>query len=338
MGNSCDTKEYFPLPGVDDQKPLVFDIDQNAYKSCESSPAILTTHFNISVIGCTAVSCNLIYKINIGDLVSIQVVYINNGSVYVVDKRNITGNPKPHFPSSQQSDNPLSFDIILPDGLNSSSYVPGDIYSFLGVSGVFYLHNYMHFTRLARIESNLTLGSQTITNTLTNNLSHSGIQIPSILILSQTLIDAADIGDTMFKIIDNIEYYNKKAVIIPKYVCVIEKIDAIDAKITNFEKYCPKGVDVLRGRGHTAYEKTVYLFNTNNISIYLKNFASNLLEYAMVKYLLGRILYGKFNMKYILQKYNDKLLKDLSNSRFCHFVKFFTDPTSKVYGYNQYFL
>jgi len=338
MGNSCDTKEYFPLPGVDDQKTLIFNIDQNAYKSCESSPVILTTYFNISVIGCTAVSCNLIYKINIGDLFSIQVVYINNGSVYVVDQLNTTGNPKPSFPSKQQPTNLLSFDVILPEGLKSSSYVPGDVYSFIGVSGVFYLPNYMHFTRSARIESNLALGSQIIINTLTNNLSNSEIQIPSILIQSQTLIDAADIGDTTFKIIDNIEYYNKKAIIIPKHVCVIEKIDAIDAKITNFEKYCPKGVDVLRGKGYTAYEKVVYLFNTNNLNIYLKDFASNLLEYAMLKYLLGRILYGKFNMKYILQKYNDKLLKDLSNSRFCHFVEFFTNPTSKVYGYNQYFL
>ena len=58
----------------------------------------------------------------------------------------------------------------------------------------------------------------------------------------------------------------------------------------------------------------------------------------MVRYLLSRILYGNFNIKYVLGKYDNKFLTDLKNSRFEKFVDFFENPNSEVFGYNKYFL
>lgn len=58
----------------------------------------------------------------------------------------------------------------------------------------------------------------------------------------------------------------------------------------------------------------------------------------MIKYLLSRLMYGTFDIKYVLNKYNKTFLKDLSNARFCNFVYLFTDPNSNIFGYEQYFL
>ncbi len=56
----------------------------------------------------------------------------------------------------------------------------------------------------------------------------------------------------------------------------------------------------------------------------------------MIKYILSRLLYGKFNINYLLGKYNDKFLTKLSTSRFCYFMSFFE---SEPYNhYNNYFL
>ena len=58
----------------------------------------------------------------------------------------------------------------------------------------------------------------------------------------------------------------------------------------------------------------------------------------MLKYVLSRIMYGNFNIKYILNKYHNKFINDLSNTRFCNFVTLFTDPNSKIFGYERYFI
>jgi len=122
---------------------------------------------------------------------------------------------------------------------------------------------------------------------LSNNLN----QYPRIFIHSQTLIDGTDIGDTIFIV----EYEN--------------------SNIDKFEKSCPKVVSVLKGEGCTAVEKSnnIHKLEPNNLT-YLE-FANNLIEYSMVRYFLSRLLYGKFNINYLLGKYYYKFLKDLTKSQ-----------------------
>ena len=138
------------------------------------------------------------------------------------------------------------------------------------------------------------------------------IQYPKIYIHSQTLIDGTDIGDTIFIV----EYEN--------------------SKINKFEKSCPKVVSVLKGGGCTALEKStnIHKLEPNNLT-YLE-FANNLIEYSMVRYFLSKLLYGTFNVEYLLGKYYHKFLKDLSKSQYYHYVDFFT--TGQLIGYDKYFL
>ena len=63
-----------------------------------------------------------------------------------------------------------------------------------------------------------------------------------------------------------------------------------------------------------------------------------LIFYAMSKYIFSRILYGKFNINYLLGKYNKRFLRDLGKSRFCGAMELYLDCKSSSYGYNKYFL
>lgn len=164
------------------------------------------------------------------------------------------------------------------------------------------------------------------------------VQVPEIFINSQTLIDNSDIGNTILQIRDEFQYYNYDPKIINTHICNDIIINLNDIKITRFKKSCPKIVSVLRGVGNTASEKLLSLLNSENIEMSSFTFGENIIKYSMVKYLLARILYGKFDVKYLLRKYNNKFLTDLSHSRFCHFVDFFTNETSELYNYNKYFL
>jgi hypothetical protein len=67
-------------------------------------------------------------------------------------------------------------------------------------------------------------------------------------------------------------------------------------------------------------------------------FIEGIVRYSMLKYVLSRLMYGKFNIKYVLNKYNNKFLRDLKHTRFCNFVFEFTDPSSNIFGYDKYFL
>jgi hypothetical protein len=158
--------------------------------------------------------------------------------------------------------------------------------------------------------------------------------IPQILINAQTTLNGSDIGDAVFTIYDEFQYYDY---IIPNNNCPPEQIPPQNIKQTLFRECCPYMVSVVKGTGETLLEKLEYLFNkglVNLPNIYV--FYEDIVLYGMAKYILSRLLFGKFNINYLLGKYNDKFLKKLSTSRFCKFTAFFE---SEPYNhYNDYFL
>lgn len=135
----------------------------------------------------------------------------------------------------------------------------------------------------------------------------------SIDIIGQTLLYGTDIGNTIFIIKDNIATI----------------YDKCDTKIFN----------VVIGTGNDLYDKLNNIY-TDEIGVPLTVFYSNLFLYAMLKYILAKLLYHKFNTKYLLRRYNRKFLTDLSNSRYKNFLIFFTECVNDIciYDYNRYFL
>lgn len=173
------------------------------------------------------------------------------------------------------------------------------------------------------------------------NITQDQILVPIINIAGQTLIDASDIGNVIFNIQDRYQYYNynKKLLIKTNNSCE-NFINVEDLKITVFNKACPKIVSVVRGKGITLFNKLTYIFKKlgeDEIGSNFIAFYPNIFLYAMLKYILSRILYGKFDVNFLLGKYNDKFLRDLGNSRFCGILPQFEDPNSIIYNYNKYF-
>ena len=170
------------------------------------------------------------------------------------------------------------------------------------------------------------------------------VRIPIINILGQSMLNGSDVSDMTFTIFDKFTYYEKKCIVDDnKNKCQLLRLECSKLKETTFIKCCPWMVSVTKGEGSTLNEKLQNLISLNlqpnNIGI--NEFLSNIIKYGMTRYILSRILYGKFCIDYLLEKHYKKFIKDLGRSRFCRFIEFFedcTDSTNNFVGYEKYFL
>jgi hypothetical protein len=183
------------------------------------------------------------------------------------------------------------------------------------------------FTRIFDTSIN---SNQLRSNTI-NKISE--VEIPYINISGQTLIDFSDVGNMIFTIGDKFSYYKEQPLHNTKCITPYP-INSEQLKLTIFNKSCSLMVSVLRGEGSTLLEKANSIYPDKAT---FPTFYTNLILYGMLKFILSRILYGKFDINFLLRKYNEKFLKDLGSSRFCSFLEIFVDPTSQIFGYNQYF-
>jgi hypothetical protein len=105
-------------------------------------------------------------------------------------------------------------------------------------------------------------------------------------------------------------------------------------------------VSVVRGKGNNLNDKLTYIFDRlgeAKIGVPFTVFYPNVFLYAMLKYILCRLIYGKFDIKFLLRKFNDKFIQDLGNSRFCGTVPIFIGCIDNdgsqlcIYNYYRYF-
>ncbi len=233
----------------------------------------------------------------------------NPGGRITVDFKLLKGNPKLNNLYVDQD----TYHITL----NSSCYEGVEVYM------------QSRFVRQPNgiISSNLSnTSSKLISYDYTTNQGN----IPTIQLQAQTTIDGSDVGDAIFYIYDEFTYYNSKE--IPDNTCQPRQSNNI--KQTIFRQCCPYMVSVVKGEGNTLWDKLQYLFENEDTglpNVYV--FYQNMALYGMAKYIISRLLYGKFNINYLLGKYNEKFLMKLSTSRFCKFTEFFDEN-----DYNEYFL
>ena len=167
------------------------------------------------------------------------------------------------------------------------------------------------------------------------------VLVPSILIQGQTTFDGSDLADVKFTISDTRTYYDHKPLVNTE--CGIFMANPTDIQQTIFQKCCNEIslFPVLRGKGETAFEKAKFLFKKESCEFqetigFYQFYYNNLILYAMSKYILSYILYGKFNIKFLLQRYNEKFFTDLGQSRFCGALRIFNDE-NQLGCYNKYF-
>jgi hypothetical protein len=166
------------------------------------------------------------------------------------------------------------------------------------------------------------------------------VRIPAILIKAQTNTDGSDLGDATFQICDKIQYYDSKMLDMDdNNTCKIRYIATKDLKQTKFQKGNLNIASVLKGEGHTACEKLSNLFMDfgYELKITFLEFANNIMIYVVIRYILSKLIFGDFNMDYLLGKYYNTFIDNLGKSRFCSFVEIFLDCNSIIYDYDKYF-
>lgn len=208
---------------------------------------------------------------------------------------------------------------------NSNTYKKGDIYRF---------NQFPNSPNKSIIFTRITPRTYIDNTPVINKLlfKTDQIRIPSITINSQYLLNGSDIGNSIFTIQDKHKYYHKTTKFKPNNTCDILYINEDKVKTTKFDLCYVKIVSVLGGIGATTYDKMVNIYEGSDFY----QFQYNMIKYAMARFILSKILYGDFNVNYLLGKYYDQFLKDLNATRFCHFVELFTKGELK--NYNQYFL
>lgn len=178
-----------------------------------------------------------------------------------------------------------------------------------------------------------------ITRGQTNLLRQcDGIEVPAININGQTLIDGSDVGNMIFTVDDKYSYKKEKHLPLDTKICTLDCISVDQLKTTVFNKCCPKMVSVVRGDDDNNLQQKVYILweEINNSQPFFDTiFYPTFIQYGMVKLILSRLLYGCFDINFLLWKYDKKFLKDLSNSRFCNFGQYFNDPLFS--NFDQYF-
>lgn len=164
------------------------------------------------------------------------------------------------------------------------------------------------------------------------------IEIPIINIVGQTTFNGQNLSDMTFTILDKYRYYKEEPLELTCQKCKPIYAKRCQLKETLFVQCCPCLQNVLKGCGKTVFEKLHSIWDKKQPTTNFDDFFSNIFLYSMAKYILCRLLYGQFDINYLLQKYNKQFLKDLKHSRFCGGLKLFVDPESVIYGYNKYFL
>ena len=173
------------------------------------------------------------------------------------------------------------------------------------------------------------------------------VRIPDINILGQTTVNGEFLSDVTFFIDDKYQYYENTAKIACENKdnngccenCQPIYTDVRKLKRTKFFQYGPEMQCVVKGNGATLRDKLIYTYN-RNIAVLgpsFQDFYDRMIVYGLLKYVLARVLYGDFNMKYLCRNFNKQFFKDLAHSRFCGFIEFFDDPANGVVGFDRWF-
>lgn len=231
--------------------------------------------------------------------------------------------------------------LNMPGTLTPTSFVSGDIYT-INMLACDNVDSFNVQVNLSRSNIKKFAVPQVASTCFDCNCLTQGkcgnVRVPIISIAGQTTIDGSDVGDVKFTICDEFTYY-KEEKLCHDNVCAVIFIAPSQIKQTVFNQCCPFMVSVLKGRGFTLREKAQSLFDafSSKIGVPFETFYDNIILYGMSKYILSRLLYGHFNINFLLGKYNEKFLKNLGDSRFCSFLQVFVDCNLPLFGYNVYF-
>jgi hypothetical protein len=183
------------------------------------------------------------------------------------------------------------------------------------------------YNELTPVESNPIIESQGV-DTLSRKLvlkcpSEPLVEVPTIFIFAEPIVppDGLDIEMVTFIVNDTIDYSECGKICSKKSVVKVPKNKVITTTFVLFQPECNFN-SVLATDGDTLLEKCR---NLNSIAPYI-------IQYTYTKWILSRLLYGKFKLKYLTRSYNAKFFYDLRRSRFYRFIEYFESPSLVDYN------
>ena len=149
--------------------------------------------------------------------------------------------------------------------------------------------------------------------------------VPQIDIIAYSSLNQDNLGEVQFTVRDIISY---KCIFLPfehrKHDCQEQIVKTSEVIETIFVE-APNLNLVVRGKGCTLREKTNYLRVKYGITLSEEEFLGNVIAFGLLKYILARLMYGDFNLKYLLRSFNNQFFRDLEKRRFCLFVNAFIE-------------
>ena len=169
--------------------------------------------------------------------------------------------------------------------------------------------------------------------------SDGDVRVPIINIQGETTLNKSYLSDFTWTVGDRYQYCDNR----PDCHKAPKNCDPIyypfnKLKITTYFQFGPPMQEVVRGKGTTLNEKlqNYYSKHPDQAPTFM-GFYELMIRYGMLKYVLARIIYGCFDIKYLCRNFNKTFFKDLKKSRFCGFIEFFENPAEGVVGYDQNF-
>lgn len=169
----------------------------------------------------------------------------------------------------------------------------------------------------------------------TNNTE---VRVPIIDIMGQTTIDGEYLSDMMFVIQDKYKYCGHDNLIKKCSSCNPHYYSYGKLKTTTFRENNIPLQCVVKGKGKTLQNKVMRFFNTNAFGNNFQDFYRRFIQYAMLKYILIRLIYGEFDLNKLCKNYNKQFFKDLKHTRFCGFIEFFEDPVNQILDFDQFYI
>ncbi|CAK7994891.1 Hypothetical protein POVR1_LOCUS409 [uncultured virus] len=164
-------------------------------------------------------------------------------------------------------------------------------------------------------------------------LSDTLESIPNITIAADTIRSQNDIGIVTMIVKDTVSYHDLHFPPCNEQdqncrEIIVNRIDVIETVFQRFINYNL----VVKGEGCTLRDKINYLITKYNIQISSAELMIRVTLYGALKYILSRLMYGRFDARFLLGKYNKKFFQDLSRSRFCQFRNAFRSPELRGIG------
>ncbi|CAK7995053.1 Hypothetical protein POVR1_LOCUS571 [uncultured virus] len=153
--------------------------------------------------------------------------------------------------------------------------------------------------------------------------------VPQIDIIAYSSLNQENLGEVQFTVRDIVSY---KCLFLPpesknersRHECTEQFVSTSEVVTTIFVE-SPDLNLVVEGKGCTLQQKINYLRVKCHIDVDESMFMGNVIAFGLLKYILARLMYGDFNLKYLLRSFNNQFFRDLEKSRFCLFVDAFIE-------------